>query len=80
MRRFLHSVLHDKIAATYEPIQERESKALLLGLLSQPDDFQDLFMLFSSNIILQVLFLIHTWELLLTGSPDHFQSTRRDRA
>lgn len=54
MRRFLHSVLHDKISATYEPIQERESKALLLGLLSQPDDFQDLFMLFSSNVILQV--------------------------
>jgi hypothetical protein len=53
MRRFLHSVLHDKVAASYEPVQERESKALLLGLLDTPDDFQDLFMLFSSNIILQ---------------------------
>lgn len=56
MRKFLHSVLHDKVAATYEPTQERESKVLLLNLLRDPAEFHDHIMLFSSNIILQTTF------------------------
>ena len=54
LRRFLHSVLFDKAAQQYEPVQEREAKALLLNLLEDPKDVSGHLQLFSSNVILQV--------------------------
>ncbi|KAM0749283.1 cytochrome P450 [Meredithblackwellia eburnea MCA 4105] len=56
MRRFLHSVLYDKKAATYEPIQEREARALMLNLFTSPSSFADHVQLFSSNLILQIVY------------------------
>ena len=59
LRRFLHTVLFDKAAQQYEPVQEREAKALLLNLLEEPKDVSDHLQLFSSNVILQVRFKVH---------------------
>lgn len=50
LRRFLHGQLHDKFAATYEPVQDQEAKALAFSILEDPDEYANHLQLFSSNV------------------------------
>lgn len=60
IRKTVHTNLNIKVAKTYIPYQDLESKALLLGFLESPDLFIDHIRRYTSSLTTQMVFGFRT--------------------
>lgn len=56
VRKLAHSVLNVRVARTYVPYQDLETKAMLIGLLENPDDFINHVRRYTMSLTMQMTF------------------------
>ncbi|OAV99179.1 hypothetical protein PTTG_01983 [Puccinia triticina 1-1 BBBD Race 1] len=55
-RRVLHSQLDNKAATSYQPIQERASRQLILDILERPKDFTEALTRYAASVIIKITY------------------------
>jgi len=55
-RRVLHSQLDNKAATSYQPIQERASRELILDILERPKDFTEALTRYAASVIIKITY------------------------
>ena len=60
IRKFLHSILSVSAARTYVPYQDLENKAMLLGMLENPDNFIENLRRYTASLTTQMTFGFRT--------------------